>query len=1129
MPGIIANDSIQQMVDEKPKLPEQIDLEEAETALAGKDYKLARELLEKLVKLEVIVDNEDSVRIKETAVLTLGRLYKETKDAKALASLIKTTRPFLGLVSKAKAAKLVRTLVDLFLDMEAGTGEEVSLCQENIEWAKSENRTFLRQDLEARLVALYYDTHRYNEALTLGSQLLKELKKLDDKQLLVEVQLFESKTYFALSNLQKARAALTSARTTANGIYTPPKLQASLDLQSGILHAAEDKDFKTAFSYFYEAFEGYDQINSNKGIVALKYMLLSKVMMNTPDDVNALMSVKLALKYSGRDVEAMKAVAQASKKRSLADFQQALKDYKTELSDDPMVHSHLGTLYDNLLEQNLCRLLEPFSNVQIEHIAHLINLPQDVVEKKLSQMILDKKFIGILDQGSSNIVIFDETPSDTQYQDALVIIQNMSKVVDTLFKALDLFDQKFEICTDFTIALAIKACTILNDYKRGINIQQKLSSNSLNNSYIQTSLIHLHIQCHVIDNVTRLFSTTTNKSNYIYTRLISNNMLEKVPDFLDHMTIEPNNFTLTILYNTYAQLTADRSMKIRRKLLDETPNNYRSTSIILNSAIHMLMKFGQNQCSERVFRFIRKKDIIPSNAMMKGYIENEMSEKALDLFEQINLNLENITYTIVSNTCTQLTPDQAMKIGKKLLDEMPDNYQNDNILLTSTTHMLIKFDDIQSAECVVKLIRNKDIITYTALMNDYNVNDEPWKCLKIFEGMKQQDIVLDEIIGNVFIDACLQIGMIRRSQYIIDQIPLHIQNQIQILLIDMWRTRSSVKNVQNVYKSVYDRDTMSYTAMINGFGFNEMNSEAIELYRQMPNNQCDEVSSVYILNTCSHSDLLHELRNIFNEIPVKTEKIVTIMIDCLSRLLLFDEALQLIDEYETINLPNFVMYICLLSGTCNNRNRNLSEKIYNRMKSLFHYKKQDLLSDAILLANIYSPVGEHQLAKNSRSNQIKELPTKVNVELSWTDVNGEAMFKVHDRCHPLPSEIYIEADLLTSELIKYSYNFDSSWMAGELHQVVTIESVLCGLEKLARACNFIQRPTFEIIQCTKNFHVYSDCYEATKLIKKFDNIILLLVILTAFIILFKSIMFLHISFSMDVGLSTEREQLLMIK
>ncbi|XP_052249448.1 26S proteasome non-ATPase regulatory subunit 11-like isoform X5 [Dreissena polymorpha] len=350
-----------------------------------------------------------------------------------LGGLIKFTRPFLGMVSKAKAAKLVRALVDMFLDMEAATGKEVELCMECIDWAKDEKRTFLRQALEARLIALYFETKKYQEALVLTSSLLRELKKLDDKALLVEVQLLESKVYHALSNLPKARAALTSGRTTANGIYCPPKLQASLDLQSGILHAAEERDFKTAYSYFYEAFEGYDSIDSPKAVTALKYMLLMKIMLNTAEEVQAIVSGKLALKYSGPAVEAMKSIATASHKRSLADFQKTLAQYKGQLEDDPIVSAHLKTLYDNLLEQNLCRIIEPFSKVQVQHIANLIKLPTANVEKKLSQMILDRKFHGILDQGTGVLVVFDETNSDKTYENALDTIHDMGKVVDALY------------------------------------------------------------------------------------------------------------------------------------------------------------------------------------------------------------------------------------------------------------------------------------------------------------------------------------------------------------------------------------------------------------------------------------------------------------------------------------------------------------------------------------------------------------------------------------------------------------------------------------------------------------------------------------------------------------------------
>ena len=69
-------------------------------------------------------------------------------------------------------------------------------------------------------------------------------------------------------------------------------------------------------------------------------------------------------------------------------FQAALTAHREELVDDAVVHVHLSRLYDTLLEQNLCRLIEPYSRVEIEHLASLIKLPTHAVLTKLSQVRL---------------------------------------------------------------------------------------------------------------------------------------------------------------------------------------------------------------------------------------------------------------------------------------------------------------------------------------------------------------------------------------------------------------------------------------------------------------------------------------------------------------------------------------------------------------------------------------------------------------------------------------------------------------------------------------------------------------------------------------------------------------------
>lgn len=53
-----------------------------------------------------------------------------------------------------------------------------------------------------------------------------------------------------------------------------------------------------------------------------------------------------------------------------------------ELSNDAIIRNHLSALYDTLLEQNLLRIIEPYSRVEMNHIAKLVRQPVREVETK---------------------------------------------------------------------------------------------------------------------------------------------------------------------------------------------------------------------------------------------------------------------------------------------------------------------------------------------------------------------------------------------------------------------------------------------------------------------------------------------------------------------------------------------------------------------------------------------------------------------------------------------------------------------------------------------------------------------------------------------------------------------------
>ena len=373
-------------------MSEQQLLEEARKAVTNKQYDEAE------IKYKQIINPSESststtttttttakqLQQQESAILELGKIYETLNEPTKLSDLIADSRSILGNFAKSKTAKIVKTLIEDFDKLSAKDEKsldiQIDVTKSSMQWAIESKLSFLRQSLQLKLSDLLYQKKHHHEAIKIINELLREYKKLDDKSSLVEVQLLELKIYHALRNIPKAKAALTSARTSANSIYCP------------------------------------------------------KIMLNLIDDVNNILNNKNVIKYKSKDIDAMKSIAMAYSNRSLKEFENSLLTYANELKSDAIIKNHFNALYDNLLEQNLLKIIESYSCVELSHISKVIGLNLQQVEGKLSQMILDKVFYGVLDQGNGWLIIYDEPRKDAAYEASLELVKNLSNVVDLLYE-----------------------------------------------------------------------------------------------------------------------------------------------------------------------------------------------------------------------------------------------------------------------------------------------------------------------------------------------------------------------------------------------------------------------------------------------------------------------------------------------------------------------------------------------------------------------------------------------------------------------------------------------------------------------------------------------------------------------
>ncbi|SOV82331.1 26S proteasome regulatory subunit RPN6 [Plasmodium sp. gorilla clade G3] len=580
------------------------------------------------------VTNEKVMQINDKLIYLLCDYYINKKEIDKLIEFTTSNENYFNILPQAKTAKLIRNIVEKISKKIRNISILYIIFKKYMNWAYEKKRNFLRCRIEVKIIILYIIKQKYKTALGLIDRLLKEVKKVDDKTLLLELYIVQTKIYMLLKNSPKMKASLTFAKNIANTINTAIYINSEIDLLSGILFIYE-KDYKSAYIYLYECYEtlytyiynshnntidflskkhndfytiiihniintstissqnktksisqispfllsfytfyeyydtnnsilsldemninsnnvnliysdmickisssyeeleddkiycitnpielNYDLIeklsmdnygnlietkmdakenilnrendnlntmnnnnnnnnnknnnnnnnnnsssssnffifphnNNSKGvgnfglnlnienvkiIVPLKYMLLCKVLEeNNRKEINNILCENNKLNYvPHKEIQILLDISKSYENRSLDIFEKIIKNSLFLINIDKVIYNYLKELYELLLEKNILKIIEAYSCIDLHYIGEKLNLDINKIISKLSEMILDKKLNGTLDQNVGILILYDDMPETKMYQNVLDIINNLTESVDILYEKAQL-------------------------------------------------------------------------------------------------------------------------------------------------------------------------------------------------------------------------------------------------------------------------------------------------------------------------------------------------------------------------------------------------------------------------------------------------------------------------------------------------------------------------------------------------------------------------------------------------------------------------------------------------------------------------------------------------------------------
>ncbi|KAL5741782.1 hypothetical protein ACOSP7_028514 [Xanthoceras sorbifolium] len=558
----------------------------------------------------------------------------------------------------------------------------------------------------------------------------------------------------------------------------------------------------------------------------------------------------------------------------------------------------------------------------------------------------------------------------------------------------------------------------------------KLGSEYVNDLFVVSSAIFMYAELGQVDLARMIFDRCLVRNTEVWNTMIggyvqNNFPIEAIKLFLQAMLLDEVVLDYVSFLSALSAVSQLQQLDLARQLHAYIIKNLATLPVIVvNAVIVMYSRCNCIHTSFKVFDKMLERDVVSWNTMISAFVQNGLDDEGLMLVYEMQkqqFKIDSVTVTALLSAASNL---KNQDFGKQTHAHLLRHGFQFEGMESYLIDIYAKSGLIRMSQTIFEKshTEDRDQVTWNAMISGYTQNGLVEESFTAFRQMLELNVTPNVVTIASVLPACHPMGNIELGKQLHGFSIRHLLDQnvfVGTALVDMYSKSGVINYAENVFVITHEKNSVTYTAMILGYGQHGMGESALSLFHsmQMFGVEPDAITFVAVLSACSYAGLVDEGLQIFDlmereyNIQPSTEHYCCVA-DMLGRVGKVSEAYEFVKELgekgNVLEIWGSLLGACRLHGQSE-----LAEVVAKKMLEM---DTRNMTGYQVLLSNIYADEGKWENVDKVRK-EMRERGLRKEIGCSWIEIGGHMnCFMSKDEEHPHSDEIYEMLEGLAMEM-----------------------------------------------------------------------------------------------------------------